>query len=145
MESRPGTYVLVLRCTGRKRIRVGKWGQLETNPGYYLYVGSAFGPGGVRARVSRHRRRKKAKRWHIDYLRAHAGLQEVWYTHGSERLEHKWARALEQAQATALVEGFGCSDCRCGSHLFYVAREAGLQECRGALGSEINCWQEEGF
>jgi len=43
--------------------------KLDLLPGYYIYIGSAFGPGGVRARMLRHLRADKPKHWHIDYLR----------------------------------------------------------------------------
>ena len=46
----PGTYVLVLRCSSNRTIRVGCLGSIRLRPGYYLYVGSGFGPGGLRAR-----------------------------------------------------------------------------------------------
>jgi Uri superfamily endonuclease len=36
--------------------------------GRYLYCGSAKGPGGLKARLSRHMRRGKSVRWHIDRL-----------------------------------------------------------------------------
>jgi Uri superfamily endonuclease len=37
-------------------------------PGRYIYAGSAYGPGGLKARVSRHMRRAKRSQWHIDQL-----------------------------------------------------------------------------
>jgi Uri superfamily endonuclease len=36
--------------------------------GRYLYCGSAKGPGGLKARLSRHMRRGKSVRWHVDQL-----------------------------------------------------------------------------
>ncbi len=77
LPSFPGTYVLVLDSTGYLGIQIGRWGLLETCPGTYLYVGSAFGPGGLRARISRHAKTKKAKHWHIDYLRETVHLKHV--------------------------------------------------------------------
>lgn len=141
MKSAPGTYVLVLESDKQQRIQIGKWGQLEIHPGYYLYVGSAFGPGGVLARVSRHCREEKSQRWHIDYLRAHTRLKIVWYVHGSERLEHHWATALAGLAQTLAVKGFGCSDCCCLSHLFYVADEVDLEACASVLPWKIQQWR----
>ena len=51
----PGTYVLVLRSDKNQTVQVGRWGLLNIHPGYYLYVGSAFGAGGVRAQAMRDR------------------------------------------------------------------------------------------
>lgn len=103
------------------------------DPGFYLYVGSAFGPGGVLSRVSRHCRQHKVKRWHVDYLRAHTRLGTAWYALGNERLEHQWASLLDAIETTRAIEGFGSSDCRCFSHLFFVPEAAGLESCRKAL------------
>ncbi|MFQ5579314.1 MAG: DUF123 domain-containing protein [Nitrospiria bacterium] len=54
MKSEPGTYALILQSRSEARGQVGRLGQINLKPGYYIYVGSAFGPGGVQARVSRH-------------------------------------------------------------------------------------------
>ena len=70
LPPRPGTYVLVLRVSKRLEILVGKLGKLVVQPGFYLYTGSAMGPGGLAARVGRHCRHEKRLRWHVDYLRA---------------------------------------------------------------------------
>jgi Uri superfamily endonuclease len=47
MESKPGTYILVLRSQIGARAKIGRLGYLAVEPGYYLYTGSAFGPGGA--------------------------------------------------------------------------------------------------
>jgi Uri superfamily endonuclease len=60
-----GTYALVLRSDTSVSAEIGRWGRLAICRGYYLQVGSALGPGGVRARVSRHCRGAKSKHWHI--------------------------------------------------------------------------------
>ena len=140
MKSKPGTYILVLESNSRKRVQIGKWGQLEIVPGYYLYVGSAFGPGGVLSRVSRHCCEEKSKRWHVDFLRESTSLDVVWYIHGSERLEHQWAKALEGAAETASIKGFGCSDCQCMSHLFFVTQETDLGGCARMLPGRLQYW-----
>jgi len=97
---------------------VGRWGELVVAPGYYVYVGSAFGPGGLRARVSRHYRRNERRHWHIDYLRPFLTPVDTWYSHHAEPLEHRWAQVFAALDGVASVRGFGCSDCRCRSHLF---------------------------
>ena len=95
MNSKPGTCALVLRSDASMCARIGRWGRLNVRPGYYVYVGSALGAGGVLARVSRHCREPKSKHWHIDYLREFSILESVWYRHSSIRLEHRWARSSE--------------------------------------------------
>jgi Uri superfamily endonuclease len=51
----PGSYLLVIECETPTEIEVGALGTLGFEAGYYGYVGSAFGPGGL-SRVDRHRR-----------------------------------------------------------------------------------------
>jgi Uri superfamily endonuclease len=93
-DARPGTYALVLSSEKRKAIQVGKLGTLHVQPGFYVYVGSAFGPGGVRARLAHHMSLAKHPHWHIDYLRMHTTLKEVWYRYNRKSQEHKWAICL---------------------------------------------------
>jgi Uri superfamily endonuclease len=129
LEARPGTYALVLVSGGRRRVRVGRLGWLDLEPGCYVYVGSARGPGGVCARVARHARATKGRRWHIDYLRPHTRLARVWYSHDARAAECEWARSLaEQADARIPLSGFGASDCRCPTHLLFFAAPAGLRD-----------------
>ena len=122
MNSQPGTYILILRSDITASIEIGRWGQLQLCPGYYAYIGSAFGSGGVRARVSRHCGSAKKMHWHIDYLRQHTHPVSVWYSHSRLRLEHDWARLMSGFADVRPVAGFGCSDCVCESHLFFSAR-----------------------
>ena len=65
----PGTYFLVLRCSSTRAVRVGRLGTMRLLPGYYLYVGSAYGPGGLRARIGHHCHPADRLHWHVDYLR----------------------------------------------------------------------------
>ena len=48
----PGTYALVLRVSAPTTLAVGQLGDITFSPGYYVYIGSAHGPGGVKARVA---------------------------------------------------------------------------------------------
>jgi Uri superfamily endonuclease len=60
-EPRPGTYALLLSSAADGVIRVGRLGDLRLQPGFYVYVGSALGPGGVRARLAHHMRLAEMK------------------------------------------------------------------------------------
>ncbi|MEF8864912.1 MAG: GIY-YIG nuclease family protein [Salinibacter sp.] len=118
MTDAPGTYALLLRAGEERIIEVGALGAMPVRPGTYIYVGSAFGPGGLRARVGRHARGDGALHWHVDYLRAVTALEAVWYTHDTERRECTWAAALRAlSDGTVPVQGFGASDCNCPAHL----------------------------
>ncbi len=122
----PGTYILILHLPLKQSIGVGRLGEFDFPAGHYLYVGSALGPGGLAARLGRHRKlagnSNKRLHWHVDFLREQAQLLEVWYRQQPQRLEHKWANAIGRlADTIVLVPGFGSSDCNCSSHLYHVA------------------------
>jgi Uri superfamily endonuclease len=131
MQARPGTYALVLRSPSKATVRVGRLGCIALDPGYYVYVGSAFGPGGVRARVSRHFREQKPRHWHLDYLRDCTRPVGAWYSHDSRRLEHAWAQSLAALPGLSAIANFGCSDCSCQSHLFYTTARPALNATPG--------------
>ena len=115
-----GTYILILYLKRTKVISVGKLGDCSFPGGYYSYVGSALGPGGLKARLKHHLHSTAIPHWHIDYLRPRTRLVEIWISESEEHLEHLWVTLLYQLNATVRrFKGFGCSDCKCPSHLFY--------------------------
>jgi Uri superfamily endonuclease len=134
-----GTYALLLRMDAPQTVRVGALGTFEFPPGWYLYVGSAHGPGGLAARTAYHQRTdKKRFHWHIDYLRAVAALAEVWSHTGPERLECPWAAAAAALPgATIVAPRFGASDCRCPSHLFYFTGQPERVEFERLINSRL--------
>ena len=115
-----------MRAQDRQQLQIGRLGGMQLSKGWYVYVGSAFGPGGVAARVSRHLQRHKTRHWHIDHLIWATTVREVWYSQRQRHLEHCWAQAaLDQPAARNLLRGFGASDCQCLSHLVrFPTREA---------------------
>lgn len=139
----PGIYCLILRnpaCT----VQVGRLGALAFPAGRHVYIGSALGPGGL-LRVRRHLRlaeeANRPPRWHIDYLLTDPrfAVEAVVWTETQERLECVVARALGGTG----IPGFGCSDCRCPTHLF-SRREDPIQEvCRAftAAGCRPHLWR----
>jgi len=141
MQARSGTYALIGVCDSNQQVIIGKLGQLQVRPGYYVYIGSAFGPGGLKARIVHHTRISVRPHWHIDYLRPALHLIEVWYSYDSERREHQWANALYHANAARIpMAGFGASDCSCPSHLFRFNRRPPDRLFRKRLnGDLINC------
>ena len=120
VEPRPGTYVLVVSARANRLVRVGRLGRLRLQSGFYVYVGSAFGSGGVRVRLMHHSQPSHRPHWHVDYLRRHTSLEEVWYCHDRVSREHEWTRCLGiQLGASIPLAGFGASDCQCESHLYF--------------------------
>ncbi len=140
MKPEPGTYALILWSESSAVAQIGRWGRLIIRPGYYVYVGSAFGPGGVFARVSRHCRANGARRWHIDYLREFASVASVWYSHAPVRLEHRWAQALPSLEGVEAIQDFGCSDCNCKAHLFFAAEEPNVAAFSSVAGGSVRTW-----
>lgn len=134
---RSGTYALRMRVDRPRETRIGSLGARAVAPGSYLYVGSALGPGGVRARVARHVRGDGPRHWHVDHLRAIARVVEVWFDRGGERLECAWAVALDdRADVRDPIPGFGASDCGCGTHLFRLLDDADPERLRRELGAQ---------
>ena len=116
----PGTYVLILFSSHQGSIPVGHLGQLSVERGYYLYVGSARGRGGLKARIAHHQKVTSRPHWHIDYLRAVTRIDRVWCAYTRVNQEHRWARLIGKLPGAQMsIAGFGSSDCRCGSHLYF--------------------------
>ena len=104
-------------------LTVGRLGAFEFSPGSYVYVGSALGPGGLRARVARHLRAEKRPHWHVDALTAIAPVSEVWWAISPDRMECEWARALANLPGVTIpIPRFGASDCRCPGHLLAIGQ-----------------------
>ncbi len=143
-----GTYALMLHLPRRVEITVGRLGRFEFPSGWYVYLGSARGPGGLAARVARHRRSSKSLHWHVDYLRRRARPVGVWYALGDERRECAWAEALSSLEGASLpVDGFGASDCRCPAHLVHfeaLPDRARIVEALSASAAELTLDEGEG-
>jgi Uri superfamily endonuclease len=120
VEPKPGTYALILSCGTNAPIQIGRLGTMQLQRGYYIYLGSALRPGGLRARIAHHQRLSTRPHWHTDYLRAHTWFPSVWLSYDGKRNEHEWARAMQTVKdATIRFPGFGASDCSCLSHLYF--------------------------
>jgi Uri superfamily endonuclease len=123
IQPKPGTYALILSCASTARIQIGRLGTMQLQRGYYVYLGSALGPGGLRARLAHHLKVSLRPHWHIDYLRAHTRLHSVWLIYGRRRREHEWARAMQKMKDAMIpFPRFGASDCTCPSHLYFFKR-----------------------
>jgi HEAT repeat protein/Uri superfamily endonuclease len=132
--------VLALWLKASRVIPVGQHGEFEFPAGWYLYVGSALGPGGLLSRLVRHRRRLasgKRARWHVDYLREQAVWGGAWGLAAGERLECTWAAILRRLpEVQVIVPGFGASDCHCPGHLVHVPDLPGDDWFTDTLGAE---------
>ena len=113
----PGAYLLLIELAAPLALGIPRLGAAILPPGRYAYGGSAYGPGGLRARIGRHLRRDKPLRWHVDRLTAAGRVVGVRAVPGGR--ECALVRdVLELPGASVPIPGFGSSDCRaCPAHL----------------------------
>ncbi|MHA1109047.1 MAG: GIY-YIG nuclease family protein [Alphaproteobacteria bacterium] len=112
-----GAYALVIRLGRKLRPAIRTLAPATLGPGRYLYLGSANGPGGIRARVARHLRRDKKIHWHVDHLTTRGRVTHVIAAPGGSECALA-ARALSVDGVSVPMVGFGSSDCSlCPAHL----------------------------
>jgi len=112
-----GAYRLTIRLARCVRVRVGRLGWVRLPAGVYYYCGSARRA--LPARVARHLRRRKPRRWHIDYLLAHPAARVMAVRAWADRRECDLVAAALRRGGRAAIKGFGSSDCAsgCPAHL----------------------------
>ena len=120
LPSEPGAYGLLIRLPRRFSGQVGALGPVELTRGTYLYLGSAYGPGGLSARICRHLRPDKKPHWHVDRLTAEGQIYRLFaLSHACEC--DLVDCALDLPGTHVPIIGFGSSDCRrCDAHLFEI-------------------------
>jgi Uri superfamily endonuclease len=132
IPQQPGSYALWLHLSQTHDLTIGRLGTFALPAGDYVYLGSARGPGGLRARLGRHLRGDGKPHWHIDWLRAVAQARGFgFWVHDRRRdtiyrVPTTTECNLSQQLATLpkfeiVAPGFGASDCRsgCAAHLVY--------------------------
>ena len=112
----PGAYALALWLEAPLAVAyAGRDAVLA--PGAWVYAGSARGPGGLRARISRHFRATKPVHWHIDGVTLAAPPCAAVALPGGDECAIV-ARLLALPGFSAPLAHFGSSDCRtCPAHL----------------------------
>jgi Uri superfamily endonuclease len=123
MEKVKGSYILLAELAAGKDILVGKLGYVSFPKAAYAYVGSAMN--GLGARLARHLREQKKLHWHIDYLLKEAEIEEIILCPAEKRVECSLAQAL--AGELQSIPGFGSSDCKCQSHLYFASEKDRLK------------------
>jgi Uri superfamily endonuclease len=127
----PGTYALFIKLIDPCSITIGKLGTFYLQSGLYIYLGSARGSGGLRARLERHLQGRGKAHWHIDYLRKVSEIIGCAFSIGDEKRkfnqhsECDWTQALENLPGSLVpIPGFGASDCiaGCMSHLVFISK-----------------------
>ncbi len=113
-----GVYVLLIELSNDESFIIGALGRLTFEKGLYAYVGSA--QKNLEQRVNRHFRKEKRLFWHVDYLLDSNAtkIAGVFYKKAEKSAECTTASKIDSFGKR--VDGFGCSDCSCKSHLFHV-------------------------
>lgn len=121
-----GSYCLLIKVSKRVDLLVGALGRVSFDKGCYVYVGSALNS--IEKRVERHSREDKSLHWHVDYLlnSSVVSLLRVFYKESGDR-EECWIAGMVSSRGEG-IEGFGCSDCSCSSHLFKISDYSFLNE-----------------
>lgn len=113
-----GSYCLIINVEKDTKIKIGKkLGIINFKKGCYVYVGSAMNS--LESRVKRHLSDNKKKHWHIDYLllNKNSKIEKIYTKESGEKLECEIAKKIIENEES--IADFGCSDCKCHSHLIY--------------------------
>jgi Uri superfamily endonuclease len=146
-----GTYILVISVVDDLNVKIGCLGRYELKKGIYVYVGSARGPGGLKARIYRHLKLNKKVRWHIDYLTVNpkVKIKAVFYLKSKALLEAAIAKKLFNNDLfEGVIKGFGCTDKRNSyTHLYKLKSIGSIEELIRKLMriARDTCCEEQGF
>ncbi len=125
-----GVYVLEIFLYKPKKIEIGAKSIYTFPPGYYYYCGSA--QKNLQARLERHKSKQKNNHWHIDYLLEEAYLKNYYTWQSGKKGECVLADYFQNnLKGRIIVKGFGSSDCKCISHLFYFQNKLDNKEIPG--------------
>jgi Uri superfamily endonuclease len=112
-------YLLLIEVEEELLLTIGKLGTFRFKPGFYLYVGSARK--NLPARINRHLSQNKKLHWHIDYLLTQGKVTKIISIKENE--ECKIACIIRKISGVfSPISGFGSSDCRCPTHLYYIQK-----------------------
>ncbi len=129
-------YAMLFTLEKPITITIRSLGSISLGKRIYAYIGSARGPGGLRARINHHlRRHKRRKHWHIDYITVNPVFKplKLVYIETSMDLEEELVeRILSTRQYSIVVQGFGSSDKKSISHLL-VCNDVSVGYCLKVL------------
>ena len=111
--------MLIIYVSEGLKTVVGRLGRIYFRKGNYIYIGSAKDC--LDARLRRHLMKDKKTYWHIDYFLKdeRAKISQIWTI--VKLIECETANIFNRSTFTETVKkGFGSSDCRCLTHLFYL-------------------------
>ncbi|MCE4614244.1 MAG: GIY-YIG nuclease family protein [Desulfurococcales archaeon] len=123
-----GLYLLVIGLE-EGDYRVGRLYEGKLPDGFYVYIGSAWGSGGLGARLSRHLVRSKKVHWHIDWITSdpRSRVSSVYILPGVKGESDLYN--IVSSIGGCIIPGFGSSDdpgSRC--HLLYLKTDLDVLE-----------------
>ncbi len=124
---------MVIKISEDLKIRVGRLGEGSFKEGDYIYIGSAKGC--LEARLRRHLRKDKKIYWHIDYLLKNkkTKILQIWII--DKKMECQTAEVFCQDPTTEIIKkGFGSSDCKCLTHLFFIKNKKQIESILKEIG-----------
>lgn len=122
-----GCYCLIIYIKRKSEIKVGeRLGHLEFKKGIYVYVGSAMNS--LEARLNRHLSDNKKLHWHVDYLLKDDNCKIIDIIYNIDKKVECDISQYLKTEAFG-IKNFGCSDCRCDSHLYYFKNKNKAIEC----------------
>lgn len=124
-----GIYLLMIRLHGGRWIQIGGLGYRFFHRGSYGYVGVTRRA--MKSRLDRHLKDVKRLHWHIDYLLRYGEIETIVY--GQCLSDKECLLASELSRIFQFLPGFGSTNCRCPSHLFFFPHRRPL--ARAGYGS----------
>lgn len=117
---------MVIKLKEDTTIKIGGLGLIYFKKGMYYYVGSAMGNIGSSTLINRVKRHvsepiKKKNHWHVDYFLQdnNAEISQIFIIPNNQKIE---CLISEEIQGISMdqIKKFGCSDCKCKSHLYLM-------------------------
>jgi Uri superfamily endonuclease len=114
-----GVYCIIIEVKKDSIVKIGALGRIKFRKGLYCYVGSALNS--LEKRIKRHLSKSKKLHWHIDYLlkNKNTEVKKVFYKESGKKEECRVASFVSK-NSIGQIKNFGCSDCKCKSHLFVI-------------------------
>ncbi len=132
-----GVYCLIIGLKKNQTVSIGKLGKINFKKGIYVYTGSAMN--GLEARIERHKKKVKKLFWHIDYflVNKNAKILQTFSMKTDERKECNLNSIIASLPGAKPVNHFGCSDCKCESHLTFFTEESMMRMLAGMFSKKL--------
>jgi Uri superfamily endonuclease len=147
--SHKGTYIFFSLLRSTATIRINQSGKTHRfQRGWYAYIGSAFGRGGLKSRLNRHYQGHGKGPWQIDFFRQGVHPHgRAWVSYQDRSLEAQWSAVFQLMTGVSVpVTNFGNSDDRgpaalkgvVRTHLFQINRKPKLAEFQSLMDAHFS-------